>query len=235
MKLGVNVDHVATLRNLRGTAYPCILSAARTAMQAGAAFITVHLREDRRHVRDADLAVLTHDPGLPINLEMAATEEMAGIALAYRPPTVCLVPEKRNEVTTESGLDVVTQSEELQAYIAKLHAAGIRVTLFVEPLEEQIVKAAELKADTVELHVGEYCRTRSAAALKQITTAAATATRRGIECHAGHGIDQEAAKALASVPGVSALNVGHFVICDAIQNGLAEAVSKMINIIQQSR
>lgn len=233
MKLGVNVDHVATLRNLRGTTYPCIITAARTAMSAGASFITVHLREDRRHVSDQDLEALICEKDIPINLEMAATEEMAAIALKHRPQHVCLVPEKRNEVTTEAGLDVVSNAPYLREYVRKLKGEGIKVSLFLDPTSEQIEKAKEIDVDVVELHVGEYCNTRSDGALAQIVRAAALCTYNNIECHAGHGIDYSSAQALSQIQSIACLNVGHFLICESVTTGLHAAVRRMIDTISR--
>lgn len=233
MKLGVNVDHVATLRNLRGTPYPCIVTAARTAISSGASFVTVHLREDRRHVTDIDLANLTSAQGIPINLEMATTQEMLSIAIQTKPQAVCLVPEKRQEVTTEHGLDAVGSAPYLRGYIEKLQGEGIDVTLFLDPIEEQIEQAVELRANTVELHVGEYSRTRSRDAYSRIISAVQICTTNQIQCHAGHGIDYYIASRLSTIQGISCINVGHFLVCEALKCGLDQAIRRMLSVISR--
>ncbi|MDB1135083.1 pyridoxine 5'-phosphate synthase [Candidatus Anaplasma sp. TIGMIC] len=230
MLLGVNVDHVATLRNLRGTTYPSIVEAARVAVDNGADFITVHLREDRRHVRDGDLHELRRDVTAPLNLEMAATDEMITIAKEIRPEYVCIVPEKREEVTTESGLDAKVLENE-PAIVEELQRHGIKVTLFLDPYSEQIEIASRLGVDKIELHVGEYCRTRSSDEFDRITKAAELCYSKGIECHAGHGIDYGAAVQLSKLRHITAINVGHFIVCEAVLHGMANAVGKMKAII----
>ncbi|ABD43567.1 pyridoxine 5'-phosphate synthase [Anaplasma phagocytophilum] len=231
MQLGVNVDHVATLRNLRGTTYPSIVELANIAVEHGADFITVHLREDRRHVRDDDLYALKKHVNVPINLEMAATEEMLAIAKELSPEFVCLVPEKREEVTTESGLDTKLLYDTRLFIISELQRHGIKVTLFLDPSEEDIACAKRMNVDKIELHVGAYCISRAPQELEMITRAAQLVHEAGMICHAGHGIDYECAAAISKVKHITAINVGHFLVCEAITQGMGNAVRKMKDII----
>jgi pyridoxine 5-phosphate synthase len=237
VRLGVNIDHVATVRNARGGAHPDPLRAAELAIAAGADGITAHLREDRRHIADADidaLAELTRRVGKPLNLEMAVTEEMLGIALAHRPHAACLVPERREERTTEGGLDVARQHNVVAPVVRSLRDAGIRVSLFLEPSAVQIAVAEAIGAQVVELHTGAYCHAhlageaeRAAELLDGLRAAAAEAARRGLEVHAGHGLDYDTAGPVAAISEVVELNIGHFLIGEAIFVGLEAAVSRM--------
>ena len=230
LRLGVNIDHVATLRNARGGAHPDPVRAALLAKAAGADGITAHLREDRRHVRDADIARLKAEIALPLNFEMAATEEMQAIALNIRPHAVCLVPEKREERTTEGGLDVVGQREHLRAYIAPLQSAGIRISLFVAPVEAQLRAAAEIGAEIVELHTGHYAALPGPARaheLKLLTQAAQLGASLGLEVHAGHGLTFENVGPIAALPQVVELNIGHFLVGEAVFIGLEAAIRRM--------
>jgi pyridoxine 5-phosphate synthase len=236
VRLGVNIDHVATIRNARGEFYPDPARAAELAMQAGADGITAHLREDRRHISDADidaLVALTRRRGRPLNLEMAVTPEMEAIALAHLPPAACLVPERREEVTTEGGLDVVAGHNKIAPVVARLRDAGIRVSLFVEPDPNQIEAASRVGAQVVELHTGAWClavRERSPRAgqsLTRLRDAARMADALGLEVHAGHGIDYETVGPIASIPQVVELNIGHFLIGEAIFAGLDPAIRRM--------
>jgi len=244
LRLGVNIDHVATIRNARGEAYPDPARAAEVAMQAGADGITAHLREDRRHISDADidaLAALTRRRGRPLNLEMAVTEEMQAIAIAHRPHAACLVPERREEVTTEGGLDVAAQHNRVAPVVSALKDAGIRVSLFIEPKERQIIAARDVGAQVVELHTGAYClavRERSPVAgerLAALGAAAARASALGLEVHAGHGIDFETVGAIAAIAEVAELNIGHFLIGEAIFTGLDPAIRRMRALMDAAR
>lgn len=245
LRLGVNIDHVATVRNARGGLNPDPLRAARLAIDCGADGITAHLREDRRHISDADieaLSTLCRDLGRPLNFEMAVTGEMRDIALRYSPHGACLVPEKREERTTEGGLDVVRGHNTIGPVVKVLREAGIRVSLFIEANPEQIATAAAMGAQVVELHTGAFCdalregHTDQAEALLQtLRDGADLATDLGLEIHAGHGIDYETVTALASIPQVVELNIGHFLIGEAIFIGLGEAMSKMRSLMQAAR
>jgi pyridoxine 5-phosphate synthase len=244
LRLGVNIDHVATIRNARGESYPDPARAAEVAMMAGADGITAHLREDRRHISDADivaLAMLARKRGKPLNFEMAATTEMQAIALAHRPHAACLVPERREEVTTEGGLDVAGQHNRLRPLVSTLKQAGIRVSLFVEPKYEQIDAAHAVGAQVVELHTGAYClavRERAAMAddlLDALRSGAALAQTFGLEVHAGHGIDYETVGAVAKIPQLSELNIGHFLIGEAIFSGLESAIRRMRALMDSAR
>ena len=234
MRLGVNIDHVATVRNARGGTHPDPVRAAEAALAAGADGIVAHLREDRRHVRDADAAALAERFGPQLNLEMAATEEMAEIAKRLRPRAVCLVPERRKELTTEGGLDVRRRYEDLAPVIDTLRARGIRVSLFIEPDERQIGAAGATGAEAVELHTGAWCEAVAAGKdkaadklLKALREAASAAIAQGLEVHAGHGLDYRTAAIVATVPGVTELNIGHFLIGEALYLGLDGAVARM--------
>jgi pyridoxine 5-phosphate synthase len=234
IRLGVNIDHVATIRNARGGIHPDPVAAAILAQKAGADGITVHLREDRRHIRDEDLKRLKKSIKLPINLEMAPTAEMLAIALKTRPNAVCIVPEKRKEVTTEGGLDVVKYQKSLEKMIRQIHAKCIRVSLFIDACEEQIKVAKKIGADIVELHTGEFCHKKGAAQnkeFKKLEICAKLCEELKIECHAGHGLDFETAKKIAKIKQIVELNIGHFIIGEAIFEGLENVVKKMRKII----
>jgi pyridoxine 5-phosphate synthase len=226
IRLGVNIDHVATLRNARGGAYPDPLAAARLALAAGADGITAHLREDRRHIRDADMRRLKAEIAAPLNMEMAATEEMVAIACMLRPHAACLVPERREEVTTEGGLDVAGQVEVLAPRVAALKAAGIRVSLFIDPDPRQLEAARAVGAPVVELHTGAYAEGRPGE-LARLQAAAAMTAALGLECHAGHGLTFENVGPVAALPQVMELNIGHFLVAEAIFSGLSHVVREM--------
>ncbi len=234
LRLGVNIDHVATVRNARGSAWPDPLRAALVAEAAGADGITAHLREDRRHIRDDDIAALMAGITVPLNFEMAATPEMQAIALRHRPHAVCLVPEKREERTTEGGLDVAGDIPRLTDYIAALREAGCRVSMFIGHDVRQIEASAEIKAAVVELHTGHYCdliaEGRSAEAaveLEALREGAALAHSLGLEVHAGHGISYDTVAEIAAFPQVMELNIGHFLVGEAIFRGLGSAIEGM--------
>jgi len=238
LRLGVNIDHVATVRNARGAGYPDPVRAALVAAKAGADGITAHLREDRRHITDDDIARLAAELTIPLNFEMAATDEMRGIALKYRPHAACIVPEKREERTTEGGLDAAGQFAQLAPLVADLTAAGIRVSLFIEPSAAQIDAAVRLGAPVVELHTGRYCELVGAdqtAELRRITDAAALAAKNGIEVHAGHGLTYDNVAPIAAIPQVRELNIGHFLIGEAIFLGLGESVKRMRDAMDAAR
>ncbi|WP_188259672.1 pyridoxine 5'-phosphate synthase [Azospirillum tabaci] len=239
LRLGVNIDHVATIRNARGGRHPDPVRAAKLAAEAGADGITAHLREDRRHIIDSDIARLMAEIRLPLNLEMAATDEMLGIALRHKPHACCLVPEKRTEVTTEGGLDVAGQMENLKRYVGELGAAGIRVSLFIDPEPAQLDAAKALGAPVVELHTGAYCDapagTERAAELERIVRAAAHAEAIGLECHAGHGLNYETVGAVAAIPTIVELNIGHFLIGEAIFVGLGNTLQRMRAVMKDAR
>ena len=244
LRLGVNIDHVATIRNARGEAYPDPARAAEVAMQAGTDGITAHLREDRRHISDADidaLVALTRRRGRPLNLEMAVTDEMRAIALAHLPHAACLVPERREEVTTEGGLDVVGAHNRVAPVVAELQGAGIRVSLFIEPDPRQIEAAADVGAQVVELHTGAWCLAvrerapRADALLAKLQEGALLAASLGLEVHAGHGIDYETVGAVAAIPEIAELNIGHFLIGEAIFTGLDPAIRRMRALMDKAR
>ena len=226
LRLGVNIDHVATVRNARGGAHPDPVALAKAALRAGADGITAHLREDRRHMRDADMARLRAEIAAPLNMEMAATAEMVAIARALRPHAVCLVPERRQEVTTEGGLDVAGQRAALAPVVASLVAAGIRVSLFIDPDPAQLRAAAAIGAPVVELHTGAYAEGR-AGELARLREAAALTAELGLECHAGHGLTYDNVTPVAALPQVRELNIGHFLIGQAIFDGIAAVVTEM--------
>ena len=235
LRLGVNIDHVATVRNARGGAHPDPLDAARAAVGAGADGITLHLREDRRHIRDDDVRRIRAAITAPINLEMAATAEMVAIARDIRPHASCLVPERRQEVTTEGGLDVAGQVEALRPVVAALREAGIRVSLFIDPDPRQLRAAAAIGAPVVELHTGSYADGR-AGELDRLRAAAALTRELGLECHAGHGLTFSNVAPVAALPEVVELNIGHFLIGEAIvAGGLAEAVREMKRLMEAAR
>ena len=228
IRLGVNIDHVATVRNARGVSYPDPARAAEIAIAAGADGITAHLREDRRHIRDADMAALKARITKPLNFEMAATGEMLKIALEIKPHAVCLVPEKRAEVTTEGGLDVIGGHDHLKPYIARLRDAGIRVSLFIDPDSKQLDMAKLLGAPVVELHTGSFAEhLDNPAELARLVTAAAHAKHLGLECHAGHGLTTANVGPIAAIPEVIELNIGHYLIGEAIMIGLPQAIRDM--------
>lgn len=226
MRLGVNVDHVATVRNARGGLHPDPVRAAHLAIAAGADGITAHLREDRRHIRDEDMRRLRAEIAAPLNFEMAATDEMVALACALRPHACCIVPEKRTEVTTEGGLDVVGQRVALTPKIARLKQAGIRVSLFVVPDPAQLRAALEVGAQVVELHTGAYAE-GVPGELARLTSGAALASELGLECHAGHGLSYDNVGPIAALPQVVELNIGHFLIGEAIFVGLRAAIAEM--------
>ena len=234
LRLGVNVDHVATVRNARGGAVPDPVRAALIAIEAGADGVTAHLREDRRHIRDDDMKRLKALIAKPLNFEMAATEQMLDIALATQPHACCLVPEKRTERTTEGGLDVVGQHDYLKPFVAELSRAGVRVSLFVEPSPEALQAAVSLGAPVVELHTGAWCDAvahgdteKASREFARLKAAAALTARLGLECHAGHGLDYDTAREISALPEIAELNIGHFLIGEAIFVGLAESVRLM--------
>jgi len=234
LRLGVNIDHVATLRNARGGRDPDPVRAALLAQQAGADGITLHLREDRRHIRDADLAAVMAAVSLPINLELAATAEMQRIALAHKPHAVCIVPERREERTTEGGLEVAGDDNRLRDFIAPLRASGARVSLFIAPDEAQVEAAAHVGAQVVEFHVGAYCEycadgndAARVAELRKLFVAAALAQELGLEVHAGHGLNYENVGPIAAIPEVVELNIGHFMIGEAVFVGLEAVIREM--------
>ncbi len=238
LRLGVNIDHVATIRNARGGDFPDPVRAALLAADAGADGITAHLREDRRHIRDEDIAELTARLTIPLNLEMAATQEMLEIALRHRPHAACLVPEKREERTTEGGLDAAGHDNHLMPYIEHLAAANIRVSLFIEPDPRQIEAAIRLKAPVVEFHTGRYAHLEGEARaqeLRRLADAAALASKNGIEPHAGHGLTFDNVQPVAAIPQLRELNIGHFLVGEAIFTGLGEAVGRMRSLMDEAR
>ena len=230
LRLGVNIDHVATIRNARGGTHPDPVKAALLAAKAGADGITAHLREDRRHIRDEDIATLMAALAVPLNLEMAATQEMLGIALRHRPHAACIVPEKREERTTEGGLDAAGQIDALRPIVGALGDAGVRVSLFIEPDAAQIEAAIRLGAPVVELHTGRYAHLEGsgrAEELRRLADAAALAAKNGIEPHAGHGLTFDNVGPVAAIPQVAELNIGHFLIGEAIFSGLESSIREM--------
>jgi len=242
LRLGVNVDHVATLRNARGGTRPDPVRAALLAIEAGADGITAHLREDRRHIRDADMARLKGEISKPLNFEMAATADMLKIALATKPHAVCLVPERREELTTEGGLDVAGQQNTLKPFIAKLSEAGVRVSLFIAAEPRQIEMAAQLRAPVIEIHTGAWCdavveghAAKAESEWQRIVAGAKLARSAGLEVHAGHGLDYETAERIASLPEIVELNIGYFMIGEAVFVGLAETVRAMWAAMDRGR
>jgi pyridoxine 5-phosphate synthase len=238
LRLGVNIDHVATIRNARGGDHPDPVRAAIVAAQAGADGITAHLREDRRHITDRDIERLMAEIDLPLNLEMAATEEMLGIALRHRPHAACIVPEKREERTTEGGLDVAGKIDALRPFVARLVEAGVRVSLFIEPNERQVEAALRLRAPVVEFHTGRYAHVEGeerAMELKRIADAAALAVKNGIEPHAGHGLTFDNVVPVAAIPQIAELNIGHFLVGEAIFTGLEASVIRMRGLMEAAR
>lgn len=242
LRLGVNIDHVATVRNARGGALPDPVRAAHLAIAAGADGITAHLREDRRHIRDADIERLTAELTKPLNFEMGATEEMIALAERLKPHAACLVPEKREERTTEGGLDVVGQENHLKPAIARLKAAGCRVSLFIEPDEAPIAMSAKLGAPVIELHTGSWCHAviegesaKAEAEFQRLANGAALGAKLGLEVHAGHGLDYDTARTLARVPAFVEFNIGHFLVGEAIFIGLEEAIRRMRRAMDEGR
>jgi pyridoxine 5-phosphate synthase len=242
LRLGVNVDHVATVRNARGGGAPDPVRAALLAIEAGADGVTAHLREDRRHIHDDDMRRLKASIDKPLNFEMAATEAMLDIALKVRPHACCLVPEKRTERTTEGGLDVVGQHNSLKPFVSELKRAGIRVSMFIEPSLEALNASAHLGAPVVELHTGAWCDARAGGdkakadyEFGRLRVAAAETAALGLECHAGHGLDYDAARLIAALPEIVELNIGHFLIGEAIFVGLAETVKTMRRAMEEGR
>ena len=242
LRLGVNIDHVATIRNARGGRHPDPVRAAKLAIEAGADGITAHLREDRRHILDDDIARLKAEISKPLNFEMAATAEMVGIALQIRPHAACLVPEKRSERTTEGGLDVTGQQKMLAPVVEKLGGAGIRVSLFIAPEPRQIEAAARLRAPVIEIHVGSWCEAlmqghaeAAKAEWTRIREGARLAKSLGLEVHAGHGLDYASAQTIAVLPEIVELNIGHFLIGEAVFDSLAAAVKLMRAAMDRGR
>ena len=238
LRLGINIDHVCTLRNARGGSWPDPVLAAKAARDGGADGITIHLREDRRHIRDADLAPIKAATSLPINFEMAATAEMQRIALEYRPHAACIVPEKRTEVTTEGGLDAASQTGTRRPLVAALAGAGIRVSLFIDPDPAQVAAAKTVGAQAVELHTGRYCEETGAAReveLQRLRLAAKLVAEAGLECHAGHGLAYDTVAPVAAIPEVVELNIGHFLMGAALFDGLSPVVAKMKALMAAAR
>ena len=236
LRLGVNIDHVATIRNARGGNHPDPVRAATLAVQAGADGITAHLREDRRHISDDDISRLSRGIAVPLNLEMAATPEMLEIALRHKPHAACIVPEKREERTTEGGLDAVAGRQHLASYVDALGEAGIRASLFVEPDIAQLDAALDLGAPVVELHTGAYCEAAGdARQFERIVAAAAHAENIGLECHAGHGLTFDTVGPVAAIPTIVELNIGHFLIGEAIYGGLESSIKRMRALMDKAR
>ena len=242
LRLGVNIDHVATVRNARGSEYPDPVRAAKLAEEAGADGITAHLREDRRHISDDDIERLTEALTLPLNFEMAATAEMQAIALRHKPHAVCLVPEKREERTTEGGLEVAREENRLAHFIAPLRDAGCRVSIFIAADERQIEAAARIGAPVIELHTGAYCDAHNEgrfaeryAELDRLRRCAAFAHALGLEVHAGHGLAYETTPPVAALPEVMELNIGHFLVGEAIFTGLDSAIRRMRDVMERAR
>lgn len=242
LRLGVNIDHVATVRNARGTDYPDPVRAAKLAEEAGADGITAHLREDRRHIRDRDIEALMDNLSIPLNFEMAATDEMQAIALKHKPHAVCIVPERREELTTEGGLDVVRAQNALTGYLEPLRDVGCRVSLFIGAHEAQVEASARVGAAVVELHSGAYCDLfhegkleESALELERITNMAQYAHSLGLEVHIGHGITYDTVKPLAALPEAMELNIGHFLIGESMFIGLEAAITEMRRLMDEAR
>ena len=238
LRLGVNIDHVATVRNARGGDNPDPIRAALMAQAAGADGITAHLREDRRHISDDDIARLTHELEIPLNLEMAATDEMLAIALKARPHAACIVPEKREERTTEGGIDVVGQFTRLKPIVSALSGAGIRVSMFIEPDRKQLDASRELGAPVVELHTGAYANASGAEReklLKHVHNAAEFGADLGLEIHAGHGLTYDNVAAIAAIVHIRELNIGHFLIGEAVFVGLTDSIQKMRRLMDDAR
>lgn len=238
IKLGVNIDHVATLRQVRGTAYPSVVEAAASCERSGAAGITVHLREDRRHIQDADVYALIKVLQVPLNLEMAVAPEIVDIALEVKPAEVCLVPEKRQELTTEGGLDVDGLYDEVAPVVARLGAAGIAVSLFIDPEPRQVAAAARMGAPVIELHTGTFCDATGGVAeteLKRLIAAAEQAAAAGLRVNAGHGINLDNIAAILRIPHLDTLNIGHSIVARAVFVGMQAAVGEMIYAIRSGK
>ena len=238
LRLGVNIDHVATVRNARGGKLPDPLRAAALATKAGADGITAHLREDRRHIMDADIEALMRELTIPLNFEMAATPEMVGIALKHKPHAACIVPEKREERTTEGGLDAAGQHNHLRPMVSRLRDAGIRVSLFIEADPRQLEAAVSLGAPVVELHTGRYCELEGEAQraeLARLQKGAALCGKLGLECHAGHGLSYADVGPVAAIPQVRELNIGHFLVGEAIFVGFEQAIREMRRVMNAAR
>ena len=242
IRLGINIDHVATLRNARGGHHPDPFRAAEVAIETGADNITAHLREDRRHIRDDDIAKLMASLNAPLNLEMAVTPKMLDIALLHRPFACCLVPERRQELTTEGGLDVAGNAARLKPFIERLRGGGIHVALFIDPEPAQVDAAEDVGADAIELHTGTYCRAFSDGELNpmrheltRLHHGAQRAAAAGLEVHAGHGLDYDNVKPLVEIPEIVELNIGHFLVGEALFIGLAESVRRMRAKMDQAR
>ena len=236
-RLGVNIDHVATVRNARGGSAPDPIRAATIAKDAGADGITAHLREDRRHIKDDDIQRLMTEVDLPLNFEMAATEEMKGIAIKLKPNAVCIVPENRMEITTEGGLDVIGQFKRLKSFCEQLNDKELRTSLFIEPDTDQIDKVVQLGVPVIELHAGRYCDaegTKKKEEFLRIEKATKYAYDFGLECHVGHGLNYENVGRIASIDHVAELNIGHFLIGESLFLGLEAAIRKMNNIIDEA-
>ncbi len=242
LRLGVNIDHVATVRNARGEHFPDILRAARAAMAGGADGITAHLREDRRHIRDADIEALSREIDAPLNFEMAATDEMVSMAERVRPHAACLVPERREELTTEGGLNAKGLHNTLSPLVVRLREAGARVSLFIDPDPDQLEAASSLGAPVVELHTGPFCdasrahdRAKADLELERLQKAAARGSELGLEIHAGHGLCYETVSPIAAIPQIRELNIGHFLISEAIFRGLEQATARMRALMDEAR
>jgi pyridoxine 5-phosphate synthase len=242
LRLGVNIDHVATIRNARGGDHPDPVRAAEIVAAVGGDGITAHLREDRRHIRDSDLARIQAATSLPLNLEMAATDEMVEIALRHAPHAACIVPEKREERTTEGGLEAAGQHNHLAPIVSRLSDAGIRVSLFIEPDPRQIEAAVRLRAPVVEFHTGKYAhlllegdRDGAEAELRRLGDAAALAAKNGIEPHAGHGLTYDNVQPIAAIPQLAELNIGHYLVGEAIFTGLEASVRRMRDLMDAAR
>jgi len=238
LRLGVNIDHVATIRNARGIRHPDPVRAAGLAVRAGADGITAHLREDRRHIADEDIASLSDVLAVPLNLEMAATEEMLEIALRHKPHACCIVPEKRQELTTEGGLDAAGMHNHLQFYVSELSKSGIRVSLFIDADKTQLDAALSLGAPVTEIHTGAYCELTGEpqkAELERIRDAVQYGYGKGLEIHAGHGLSYETVKPIAAMPEIKELNIGHFLIGEAIFHGLEASIAEMRRLMDEAR
>ena len=237
IRLGVNIDHVATVRNARGENYPSPLRAAKLAEKSGADSVTIHLREDRRHIKDEDLKLIKKKIKIPLNLEIAATTEMVNIALRRKPPFICIVPEKRKEITTEGGLNLYFKKKHLGRIIQKFKKKKIRVSLFIEPKISDIKIAKDLKADCIEIHTGKICklinfRKNSTKELSKIKKAVTFANTLGLEVHAGHGLTYQSAKILSKVKGIQEFNIGHFLVGESIFIGLPRCIKKFRRILR---
>ncbi len=235
VRLGVNIDHVATLRNARGGEFPCPIEAAKLAEKYGADGITAHLREDRRHIRDSDIYAIKEAINLPLNFEMAATEEMLKIALDVKPNACCLVPEKREEITTEGGLNVIKYKSKLTDFSNALKEQGIKTSLFIEPTKDAINASNEIGAEIIELHTGTYCHKPTESEYNRINEAAIYTNKLGIECHAGHGLNFDTTKDILKInfnePLIKELNIGHFIISESIFNGLERTIKRFKEIL----